>query len=113
MAELIERCGRAFIEHGLDVERCACLEIVLEELAHNALEHGGARTVRIEWAADAFEGAGEVVLVDDGREFDPVRERPRARHGLKLARDLAGALRYERRAGRNRTSVRPGETPEP
>ncbi|MBE9604636.1 ATP-binding protein [Acetobacteraceae bacterium H6797] len=90
-------------------------EVVLEEIALNALGHGGAREMRL---MAAIEGEGcRLVFEDDGAAFDPLapevaplsgalEDAPIGGLGLLLVRRLAADLRYEYTAeGRNRLTV--------
>jgi anti-sigma regulatory factor (Ser/Thr protein kinase) len=90
-------------------------ELVLEEVALNALRHGGAPDVLLE--ADMQGDVCILVLEDAGIAFDPVAAIPPAPAaslaeakigglGLVLVHRTARALRYTRTpAGRNRLEV--------
>lgn len=90
-------------------------ELVLEELALNALRHGGAPSVQVRARLEA--GRCSLVLEDAGLPFDPTTAAPmplaaslaEARIGglgLALVRRTAEALRYLRTpAGLNRLEV--------
>lgn len=90
-------------------------EIALEELALNALRHGGAPALEVE--AGISEGICTLVLEDAGTPFDPSTAALPAHAasldgdrvgglGLALVRRNASALRYRRtEQGRNHLEV--------
>jgi len=95
------------------------VEVVLEELVSNPIRHGHDVTA-ITIAADYREGLIDLVVEDDGAEFDPLAkpdpdpftslaEAPLGGLGIVLVRRLTCAARYDRigtgAEARNRVSV--------
>jgi anti-sigma regulatory factor (Ser/Thr protein kinase) len=95
------------------------VEVVLEELLSNLIRHGHDVT-SIMVAAGYHAGSIDLVVEDDGAEFDPLAkpepdpftslaEAPLGGLGIALVRRLTCAARYDRvgtgRAARNRVSV--------
>jgi serine/threonine-protein kinase RsbW len=96
------------------------MEVSLDEALANVVRHGlegrgETASVELELRLDpgAEPAVCEVVLVDDGPEFDPlavsepdtslgVAVRPIGGLGIALVRKLMDELEYERRDGRNR-----------
>lgn len=86
-------------------------QLLLEELATNAIRHGGASWVELHVADDGAQVRLE--LIDDGAAYDPMVADPsdgpiadldrEGGLGLALLRGLAGPLHYVRRDGRNHT----------
>lgn len=95
------------------------VEVVLEELLSNLIRHGeNVNAIKI--AAGYRDGAIDLVVEDDGAEFDPLgkpdpdpftslAEAPLGGLGIALVRRLTCASRYDRvgsgAAARNRVSV--------
>ena len=95
------------------------VEVVLEELLSNLIRHGeNVNTIKV--AAGYHDGAIDLVVEDDGVEFDPLAkpdpdpftslaEAPLGGLGIALVRRLTCASRYDRvgtdGAARNRVSV--------
>jgi anti-sigma regulatory factor (Ser/Thr protein kinase) len=95
------------------------VEVVLEELLSNLIRHG-ENVNAIKVAAGYRDGAIDLVVEDDGAEFDPLgkpdpnpftslAEAPLGGLGIALVRRLTCASRYDRvgsgAAARNRVSV--------
>jgi len=95
------------------------VEVVLEELLSNLIRHG-ENVHAIKVAAGYHAGAIDLVVEDDGAEFDPLgkpdpdpftslAEAPLGGLGIALVRRLTCASRYDRvgsgAAARNRVSV--------
>ena len=92
------------------------LDEVLANVIHHGLEGRGAESpIEVELGLDpaAEPPLCEVVVVDDGPEFDPlsalapdtslgVEDRPIGGLGIALVRKLMDEVEYERRDGRNR-----------
>ncbi len=86
-------------------------QLVLEELATNAVRHGGATWVELHVAERGSQVRLE--LIDDGAAYDPKNPGPHdlpiadldreGGLGLALLRGMAGPLHYVRRDGRNHT----------
>jgi anti-sigma regulatory factor (Ser/Thr protein kinase) len=116
---------------GFDEFRCLDVQLVLEEVAANVIEHacpGGRHTfwVRLARTGDTI----EAVVEDEGPPFDPLSapafdpDTPLAQRrdgglGIHLVRQLVDEIDYTRRDGRNRLRLvlrprQPGPTdPEP
>ncbi|MFO1011606.1 MAG: ATP-binding protein [Planctomycetota bacterium] len=109
---------------GVDEEVRYAVDLVIEELAGNVLRHGfhpgqrGELVLEVELRPECV----VVVLLDDGRAFDPTRqpEPPRARSiadarigglGLRMVRLSTRAMRYRREEGRNRIEVEVAREP--
>jgi anti-sigma regulatory factor (Ser/Thr protein kinase) len=106
--------------HGLSKAVTWPVEVSLDEVLANVVRHGLAgrgetATVEVELRLDpaAEPAVCEIVLVDDGPEFDPlavaepdtslgVEDRPIGGLGIALVRKLMDEVEYERRDGRNR-----------
>lgn len=95
------------------------VEVVLEELLSNLIRHG-EDVSSIMVAADYHEGSIDLVVEDDGAEFDPLAkpdpdpftslaDAPLGGLGIALVRRLTCSARYDRvgagPAARNRVSV--------
>lgn len=103
---------------GLSEARFSDAELCVDELVTNVVRYawpeGETHAVTLSLARSASEV--EITLEDDGRPFDPndapVPPAPRSLEeavpggrGLMLVRAIAPRLRYERRDGRNRTTI--------
>lgn len=110
--------------HGLTKALTWPLEVSLDEVLANVVHHGlaerGAKA-RLEVELSLDTGVEppvcEVLVVDDGPEFDPLAapepdttlplaERPIGGLGITLVRRLMDEAEYERREGRNRLKLR-------
>jgi anti-sigma regulatory factor (Ser/Thr protein kinase) len=93
------------------------LQLCLEEAVANIIMHGAASEDRSEIAVEVeHDGATLRASVEDGgRQFDPTRYSPPSpatslanarvgELGIRLMRNFAGEMRYERRGGRNRST---------
>jgi anti-sigma regulatory factor (Ser/Thr protein kinase) len=89
-------------------------ELVVEELALNAVQHGGAAGL-LRLGIDLEPAACTLVLEDQGGDFDPAAAEARPLQqdddrigglGLLLVQRFAKALRHERIPGGNRTTLR-------
>lgn len=110
--------------HGLSRAVTWPVEVSLDEVLANVVHHGlagrgGGGTIEVELHLDsgADPPACEVVVSDDGPEFDPlsasepdtslgVEERPIGGLGIALVRRLMEEVEYERRDGRNRLRMK-------
>jgi anti-sigma regulatory factor (Ser/Thr protein kinase) len=110
--------------HGLSKAVTWPVGVSLDEVLANVVRHGlegrgGEATVDLEMRLDlGVEPAEcEVVVVDDGPEFDPlsvpepdralgIEERPIGGLGMALVRRLMDEVQYERRDGKNRLRLR-------
>jgi serine/threonine-protein kinase RsbW len=111
-------------EHGLSRAVTWPVDVSLDEVLANVVRHGlGERgrdaCVEVVLSLDVFAAppACEVVVSDDGPEFDPlaagepdttlgVEERPIGGLGIALVRRLMDDVSYERREGRNHLRLR-------
>jgi len=89
------------------------LMLVFKEAMHNALKHGGAGNVTLEFTADR--GTVTVILADDGAGFDTAA--PSAGQGLRSmaarSAQLGGTLTIESRPGSGTRVIFTGRPPEP
>jgi serine/threonine-protein kinase RsbW len=110
--------------HGLSKAVTWPVEVSLDEVLANVVRHGllgrgETATVEVELRLelDADPAVCEVVVTDDGPEFDPlaapdpdtslgIEDRPVGGLGIALVRRLMDEAAYERREGRNRLRLR-------
>ena len=110
--------------HGLSKAVGWPAEVALDEVLANVVRHGlagraGEATVGLELRLEVGvePPVWEVVVTDDGPEFDPLRapapdtsagleERPVGGLGVALVRRLVDEVEYERRDGQNRLRLR-------
>ena len=92
------------------------VKLVVEELAINMINHGGAREpAEITLVSD--EARVTIEITDDGRAFDPLTEtappavdsaigdRPVGGLGVHLVKTMMDEARYRREGGRNRLTL--------
>lgn len=119
--EIARLQARQFLENnGVDEHALAGVELVLEEAATNVLRYGykglppAERWIEIDLQVDLDEV--HVLLVDDGKPFDPLDEgavllpdtlddAQVGGLGLLMIRNTASRLAYERREGKNRLTM--------
>ncbi len=110
--------------HGISKAVSWPMEVSLDEVMANVVEHalggrGVVATVDLELRLDVGvePPVCEMMVVDDGPEFDPlsvpepdpalgIEERPIGGLGLALVRRLMDDVQYERRDGKNRLRLR-------
>ena len=119
--EIARLQARQFLENnGVDEHALAGVELVLEEAATNVLRYGyeglpqAEHWIEIDLQVDLDEV--QVLLVDDGKPFDPLDEgavllpdtlddAQVGGLGLLMIRNTASQLAYERRDGKNRLTM--------
>ena len=116
----IARVNAAFASfadlHALPAPVRRSLQIALDELLSNTIDHGFAGQGEGKAIIEAEAGPNQVILrlTDDGPPFDPfgvaplppdaslpLAERRSGGHGIHLVRELMDEVSYQRRAGRN------------
>lgn len=108
---------RHLARHDVDEAAVHAVELIVEELVGNVIRYGydGQRD-EIEIEIDVRPERLLVTVTDHGRPFDPTRHEPPSPErtlaqsplggrGIALTRAVTGAMRYERRSGRNRLEV--------
>ena len=116
--ELAAFCDRVAAAHHLGRKATLELNLVLDELCTNIMEHGYEDPAggEIELAARRRGEVLRVEIIDDGRYFQPeepcrdpsacpLDERPVGGLGLHLVRRFTSHLEYRRRDGRNLTII--------
>lgn len=114
-AERIHRVISRFCElHGVPPRAIFALNLVADELLTNTIRHGfdtpGGHTLQL--AIFLKGGMLTLVLVDDGRPFDPssmpppdttecIGERPLGGLGVHLVRRLMNSINYRREGDKN------------
>lgn len=114
--EIARLQARQFLENNaVDEHALAAVELVLEECISNTLRYGyddGApHSIEIDLQIDLDEV--QVLIVDDGKPFDPLEgdavllpdsldDAQVGGLGLLMIRNTASRMSYERRDGRNR-----------
>ncbi|HEY6110757.1 MAG TPA: ATP-binding protein [Gemmatimonadales bacterium] len=99
-------------ERGLPAAIRRSVSVALDELLANTIAYGGAARIVVDVALHP--NRLSVMLIDDGRPFDPfgreapppgtalpVEERKIGGEGIHLVRRMMDDVRYERRADRN------------
>jgi anti-sigma regulatory factor (Ser/Thr protein kinase) len=116
IGELAERFGA---EQGFGDEDVMAINLVLDEVVANVIEHGykdgGRHEIRVTLT---YEGdVLTVVVEDDARAFDPLQakppdldlpleERPIGGLGIHIVRSVMNEVAYERRGERNILTMR-------
>ena len=113
--EAVEAFSR---EQGWPGELDFAIRLFLEELVLNAVNYGtDDRSTGIELDVTSDDREVRILLVDNGRPFNPladapepdtdspVEERPVGGLGVHLVQSLADSVSYERVDGRNRLTV--------
>ncbi len=119
--ELIQAIEDAvqFVEtNGASNQALYHVRFVLEEMGTNILKYGydDADTHRVYFRVDLTADTVQVLLEDDGHEFDPTKtaapdttlpleQRTPGGLGLMLVRKLVRRLDYERRDGKNYSTI--------
>ena len=119
LPRLLEWVRSTLVQLGIEGRAATVLELAAEEIALNAMTHGrpaaGDGVVELTIGA-ASEGQVRLTVVDEGAPFDPTAlagpdtdasldERRVGGLGVHLVRQMADAVAYERRDGRNVTEV--------
>jgi serine/threonine-protein kinase RsbW/sigma-B regulation protein RsbU (phosphoserine phosphatase) len=122
--EALDALAALTVAHGLSKAVSWPVEVSLDEVLANVVEHalqgrGESATVDLELRLDlgVEPPVCEMMVVDDGPEFDPlsvpepdrglgVEERPIGGLGMALVRRLMDEVQYERRDGKNRLRLR-------
>jgi len=101
---------------GLPQDTLWRFRVALDELISNVARHGGSKAdVGLEFRLEG--GVLEVTVTDDAPAFNPLEASPPATSagletrpvgglGIALVRGLMDEVRYDRRAGRNRVTLR-------
>ncbi len=116
--ELAAFCARVAAAHNLGRKATLELNLVLDELCTNIMEHGYEDLAggEIHLLAQRRGDVLRVEMIDDGRHFQPdepcrdpsdcpLEERPVGGLGLHLVRRFTQRLEYRRRDGRNVTII--------
>ena len=119
LAPASERLRHYLDQHRVDAATIFALEMVIEEIATNAMKYGyrPSRDGRITIEATATERSTELVIEDDADAFDPtiapepdvnrsLESMPVGGLGIHLVRSVRDAFDYERVNGCNRVRVR-------
>jgi anti-sigma regulatory factor (Ser/Thr protein kinase) len=106
---------------GLPFDRLFAIQLCVEEAVANVIRHSGAADTREDIAVELAQAEGHVLatVADRGRSFDPtaapgfckpasIAEAAVGRFGIHLMRTFAEEMRYERRDGWNRLTLRFG-----
>lgn len=118
LAAARERVRRHLAALGVDERAVYAVDLVLEELAGNALRHGYDQGERGEIRVVLSMTPAEVLvgITDDARAFDPtlhpepspartLQDAPSGGRGISMVRNSVRAMRYRREAGRNRLDI--------
>jgi len=119
LPRLLEWVRSTLVQLGIEGRAATVLELAAEEIALNAMTHGrpAAGDGVVELTIDAAsEGQVRLTVVDEGEAFDPtalvapdtdapLEDRRVGGLGVHLVRQMADAVAYERRDGRNVTEV--------
>ena len=120
--ERLARWAEDFVrEAGLPLDRLFAIQLCVEEAVANVIRHSGAADVRQDIAVELVRTENDVLatVADRGRSFDPtaapafrkpasIAEASAGRFGIHLMRTFAEEMRYERRDGWNRLTLRFG-----
>jgi len=115
ISELTERVTAFLRDAQVDQRTTHHVALVIEELLTNAATHGSAPATAVSISVTISPGRVSGQVVDDGKMFDPSRERDADLSadadkrqvgglGLVLIRRLTESLAYERVGGHNRTT---------
>jgi serine/threonine-protein kinase RsbW len=109
---------------GLPSDRVFAVQLCVEEAVANVIRHSGAADGREDIAVELIAAEDQVLatIADRGRSFDPtaapafckpasIAEASAGRFGIHLMRTFADEMRYERRDGWNRLTLRFGPAP--
>ena len=121
LAELTRLAGwiEGIVRDEVSSDVSFAVQLCLEEAVANVIMYGAGSGDRLEIAVELERSGGNLVarIEDDGRHFDPTGVPPpppvaslqdaKIGHlGVHLMRSFASGLRYERRNGRNRLTLR-------
>jgi serine/threonine-protein kinase RsbW len=119
VARVAEAVDRLATEHHVDAEVVADLQVALDEVLSNIVDHGYAddaeHEIRVELRVAG--GALEAIVEDDGVPFNPLQSAPPDTRsplaergigglGLHFVRNLMSEVSYARVDGRNRLVLR-------
>jgi len=106
---------------GIPSDRLFAIQLCVEEAVANVIRHSGAADGREDIAVELVQSEDQVLatVADRGRSFDPtaapafckpasIAEASAGRFGIHLMRTFADEMRYERRDGWNRLTLRFG-----
>ena len=115
----IEREVAAFgAEHGWPVDLLFHVQLVLDELATNVINHGyGASGHSFQIKIESKPQAVRIELVDEAQAFDPLQDAPQPTTdasveerqvgglGVHIAKQLMDEMQYRRQNGKNRLTL--------
>jgi anti-sigma regulatory factor (Ser/Thr protein kinase) len=120
LESLLRDIGPFLEQHQLDAH-CQAVELTVEELVTNTIKYGYDDKAQHQIATEIkIDGSSvEIVITDDGHEFNPwantdpditkpVEEREIGGLGVFLVRKLASSMNYRRLDGKNIVSVKIG-----
>lgn len=106
-----------FIERACLETESALVELVVDELVVNAIQHGAANRLEVQIEPEA--NSYQVWVLDNGKAFNPITHAPKPMgelreggYGLAILHKVAHDLQYQRQDGWNRIGMRfnKGET---
>lgn len=115
----IEQGVAAFgAEHGWPADLLFHVQLVLDELATNVINHGyGARGHSFQIIIESKPQAVRIEVVDEARPFDPLQDAPEPTTdasveerkvgglGVHIAKQLMDEMEYRRENGKNRLTL--------
>lgn len=119
LARVYEFANEILERHGAEEKIVYATHLALEEVLSNVIRHGyqDGNRHEIEVTLRMARGVVELLIVDDGREFDPVQapdpridvplaQRQEGGLGIHLLRAFVSEMRYERLGDRNSLWIR-------